>query len=241
MSRSRCAHRHLQLLNFWPEVAGAPTVTTCAGKHCMASPCPAPAFLPTAVLSPACPTCSEVPAYLELLRRAAAKGVHPQVRPGSLLHRMSHPAHLLSALATTCTPGFGWQRRCMYGSPPTAFWPHTLQTVGGTCHTAQQPLTDKGLLPCPQLLLVDGFGVLHPRRCGSASHLGVLSGLPTGAVGRGLCAVYANVPPGVPVPVGSAPITLHLHVHASSRCVQDGQIAPCMPFSWHVVAHLCSS
>lgn len=161
MSRSRCAHRHLQLLNFWPEVAGAPTVTTCAGKHCMASPCPAPAFLPTAVLSPACPTCSEVPAYLELLRRAAAKGVHPQVRPGSLLHRMSHPAHLLSALATTCTPGFGWQRRCMYGSPPTAFWPHTLQTVGGTCHTAQQPLTDKGLLPCPQLLLVDGFGVLR--------------------------------------------------------------------------------
>ena len=35
--------------------------------------------------------------------------------------------------------------------------------------------------PAPQLLLVDGFGVLHPRRCGSASHLGVLSGLPTGA------------------------------------------------------------
>jgi deoxyinosine 3'endonuclease (endonuclease V) len=32
-----------------------------------------------------------------------------------------------------------------------------------------------------QLLLVDGFGALHPRRCGSASHLGVLSGLPTGA------------------------------------------------------------
>lgn len=31
----------------------------------------------------------------------------------------------------------------------------------------------------PQLLLVDGFGALHPRRCGSACHLGVLSGLPT--------------------------------------------------------------
>jgi hypothetical protein len=37
----------------------------------------------------------------------------------------------------------------------------------------------------PQLLLVDGFGVLHPRRCGSASHLGVLSGLPTGESGKG--------------------------------------------------------
>ena len=34
-----------------------------------------------------------------------------------------------------------------------------------------------------QLLLVDGFGVLHPRRCGSASQLGVLAGLPTGGGG----------------------------------------------------------
>ncbi|PRW20634.1 endonuclease V family [Chlorella sorokiniana] len=38
----------------------------------------------------------------------------------------------------------------------------------------------------PQLLLVDGFGVLHPRRCGSASHLGVLSGLPTVGVAKHL-------------------------------------------------------
>ena len=32
---------------------------------------------------------------------------------------------------------------------------------------------------CLQVLLVDGSGVLHPRRCGSASHLGVLADLPT--------------------------------------------------------------
>ncbi|KAL4458824.1 hypothetical protein ABPG75_013689 [Micractinium tetrahymenae] len=38
----------------------------------------------------------------------------------------------------------------------------------------------------PQLLLVDGSGVLHPRRCGSASHLGVLSGLPTVGVAKTL-------------------------------------------------------
>ncbi|KAI8477289.1 MAG: endonuclease V-domain-containing protein [Monoraphidium minutum] len=38
----------------------------------------------------------------------------------------------------------------------------------------------------PQLLMVDGFGVLHPRRCGSASHLGVLSGLPTVGVAKNL-------------------------------------------------------
>ena len=42
--------------------------------------------------------------------------------------------------------------------------------------------------PKPQLLLVDGFGVLHPRRCGSASHLGVETGYPTIGVGKQLLA-----------------------------------------------------
>ncbi|KAL4439705.1 hypothetical protein ABPG75_002706 [Micractinium tetrahymenae] len=38
----------------------------------------------------------------------------------------------------------------------------------------------------PQLLLVDGSGMLHPRRCGSASHLGVLSGQPPVGVAKTL-------------------------------------------------------
>ena len=33
---------------------------------------------------------------------------------------------------------------------------------------------------------MDGFGLLHPRRCGSASQLGVLSGFPTVGVGKAL-------------------------------------------------------
>jgi hypothetical protein len=43
-----------------------------------------------------------------------------------------------------------------------------------------------------QPLLVDGFGALHPRRCGSASHLGALSGLPTG--GAAVCCPQVLLP-----------------------------------------------
>ena len=38
----------------------------------------------------------------------------------------------------------------------------------------------------PQICLVDGFGVLHPRACGSASHLGVHTGMPTIGVAKSL-------------------------------------------------------
>ena len=40
--------------------------------------------------------------------------------------------------------------------------------------------------PRPQVLLIDGFGVLHHRRCGSASHLGVETGYATIGVGKHL-------------------------------------------------------
>ena len=38
----------------------------------------------------------------------------------------------------------------------------------------------------PQVILVDGNGILHPNRFGLACHLGVLSGIPTVGVGKTL-------------------------------------------------------
>ena len=38
----------------------------------------------------------------------------------------------------------------------------------------------------PQLLIVDGNGILHPHGCGLACHLGVLLGLPSLGVGKTL-------------------------------------------------------
>jgi Endonuclease V len=52
-----------------------------------------------------------------------------------------------------------------------------------------QALLARAPAPRPQVLLVDGFGVLHPRRCGAASHLGVETGIPTIGVGKSLLAV----------------------------------------------------
>lgn len=42
------------------------------------------------------------------------------------------------------------------------------------------------LPPWPQVFLVDGYGALHHRRCGSASHLGVCCGVPTVGVAKTL-------------------------------------------------------
>ncbi|KAK9812793.1 hypothetical protein WJX72_003894 [[Myrmecia] bisecta] len=55
------------------------------------------------------------------------------------------------------------------------------------CPAYMQLLTAVKATPfCPQVVLVDGFGILHPRGCGSASHVGVLADIPTIGVGKNL-------------------------------------------------------
>jgi len=47
----------------------------------------------------------------------------------------------------------------------------------------------------PDLLLCDGQGVAHPRRCGLASHLGLVSGLPTIGVAKSRLVGVFDDPP----------------------------------------------
>jgi deoxyribonuclease V len=49
----------------------------------------------------------------------------------------------------------------------------------------------EGLTVEPELLICDGHGIAHPRRFGLASHVGVLTGIPTiGCAKRRLCGTF---------------------------------------------------
>jgi len=53
----------------------------------------------------------------------------------------------------------------------------------------------RGLSREPDVVLVDAQGIAHPRRCGEATHLGVVAGLPTvGVAKRVLCGEVLDQP-----------------------------------------------
>ncbi len=68
-----------------------------------------------------------------------------------------------------------------------AFAPTAFPYVPGFLSFREIPVIQEALslLPCaPDLLMVDGQGVAHPRRLGIAAHLGVLTGLPAIGVAK---------------------------------------------------------
>ena len=72
----------------------------------------------------------------------------------------------------------------------------------------------------PDLLLVDGQGLAHPRRFGIACHLGLLLDLPTvGAAKSRLCGEHAELPPdaGSVVPLGDGDERIGLVVRTRSN------------------------
>lgn len=81
-----------------------------------------------------------------------------------------------------------------------AWVPLTVPYVSGFLAFREVPplmtLIEKARVACPdvfpEVILVDGNGILHPRRCGHASHLGILLDVPTIGVAKTFLHVDGN-------------------------------------------------
>ena len=73
----------------------------------------------------------------------------------------------------------------------------------------------------PDIIMVDGNGVLHPRRCGLASHLGVVLDVPTIGVGKKLLQVDGLTKADVKAGAASLEAGKHLELKGESGQVES--------------------
>ncbi len=118
-----------------------------------------------------------------------------------------------------------------------AFAPTVFPYVPGFLSFRETPviLEALGCLPqTPDLLMVDGQGVAHPRRLGIAAHLGVLTGLPAVGVAKSLlCGRYDE--PGAQ-PGDTAPLT-HKGEHIGTVLRSKEKCKPLFISPGHRVSH----
>jgi len=130
------------------------------------------------------------------LAPAQARAVQEQLRPHLVLHDDLPPLHTVAGtdvgfladgrLTRAAIAVLAWPELTLVASA-VATCPTTFPYVPGLLSFREVPalLAALAQLPAlPDLLLVDGQGIAHPRRCGLACHLGLLTGLPAIGVAK---------------------------------------------------------
>ena len=119
----------------------------------------------------------------------------------------------------------------------TALDPTPFPYIPGLLSFREAPVIIKLLeqLPSPpDLLMIDGQGIAHPRRLGIAAHMGVITGLPAIGVAKSLlCGTYTA--PG-PLRGAQSPLT-HKGEHIGTVLRSRNNVKPLFVSPGHRVSH----